>query len=347
MQSICISNIFIIMMEIISVNDPLDPRIVKHASYADCLIQTSSGTIECSKILLAARSQFFHRIFTQKHNEGKFVNLVFIDSSYEAVQCAVDAILGGKVTVKGKNNRRVKYLLRKWEVNFNSDDDVSKVSDAEKSEECRIPESSLIGANIEKENEKKRTRPDSESSADGKACQEVDKESDTNIDSDPVEPSDDDSTMDWTKTTSGVDVATFQHIVIKGKNNKHKYLCNICKESCTMYDQARKHFYMKHKDYSAAKNILIDAEFERKLIDTSLVEIRKLLASKKETERNLLSELNELSNKGSETMEKINAVSMQDLEGAPTLERKKKTTLESFAELKKVISSIKQNYLSD
>ena len=135
--------------------------------------------------------------------------------------------------------------------------------------------------------------------------------------------------------------------MIKGKNNKHKYLCNICKESCTMYDLARKHYYMKHKDYSTVKNILIDADFERKLIDTSLVEIRKLLASKMETERNLLSELNELSNKGSETMEKINAVSMQDLEGAPTLERKKKITLESFSELKKVICSIKQNYLSD
>ena len=49
--------------------------------------------------MLAAQSNFFHNIFSQKHN-------VLTDCSYDAVRSAVDVILGMEVVATSKNINR-------------------------------------------------------------------------------------------------------------------------------------------------------------------------------------------------------------------------------------------------
>ena len=114
-----------------SVNESVNERVVKHAAYTECLLQTNSGTIECSKILLATRSHFFHNIFSQKHNVGKFVNIVLTDCSYDAFKSAFDVIFGMEVVSTLKNINRVKYLLNKWQVKIKLVPTPSGVSDLE------------------------------------------------------------------------------------------------------------------------------------------------------------------------------------------------------------------------
>ena len=65
-----------------------------------------------------------------------------------------------------------------------------------------------------------------------------------------------------------------------------------------MYGFAQKHYYSKHKDYATTKNILVDAGFEKKIVENSVAEIRKIVTTKKSvTGRNIESELEEFSNK--------------------------------------------------
>ena len=84
--------------------------------------------------MLATRSSFFHNIFTHKQNEGKSVNVVLIDCSFEAVKTAVDVILGLRVVVPVKNANRVKHLLNKWQVKFSADADGVGVSETSSEE---------------------------------------------------------------------------------------------------------------------------------------------------------------------------------------------------------------------
>ena len=108
-----------------------------------------------------------------------------------------------------------------------------------------------------------------------------------------------------------------------------------------MYGLVKKHFFQNHKDFTSISKILIDAEFERKIIDSSLTEIRKLVKhSKADADRNLQVELDELSVKIAKVVEKVKSITKEDLEGAPTLERRKHSTLASLTELGKVISNI-------
>ena len=170
-----------------------------------------------------------------------------------------------------------------------------------------------------------------------KACKEADS---------PVDPrssmgSDVDSLLDWTNTTSDVDVTSFRHTVIKRDGKKFKYKCDLCDNTCNMYGLAKKHFFQNHKNFTYASKILVDAEFERKIIDSSLTEIRKLLKdSKAETDRNVQTELDELTAKISKEVEKVKSITEENLEGAPTLERRKQSTLASFTKLERVISNI-------
>ena len=52
------------------------------------------------------------------------------------------------------------------------------------------------------------------------------------------------------------------------------------------------------------------------------------------------SELDELTAKISKVIEKVQFITVENLEGAPTLERRKHSTLASFTELERVISNI-------
>ena len=153
--------------------------------------------------------------------------------------------------------------------------------------------------------------------------------------------SDVDSLLDWTNTTSDVDVTSFRHTVIKHDSKKFKYKCDLCDNTCNMYGLAKKHFFQNHKNFTYASKILVDAEFERKIIDSSLTEIRKLLKdSKAETDRNVQTELDELTAKISKEVEKVKSIKEENLEGAPSLERRKQSTLASFTELERVINNI-------
>ena len=197
-----------------SVNESVNERVVKHAAYTDCLLQTNSGTIECSKILLATRSHFFHNIFSQKHNVGKFVNIVLTDCSYDAFKSAVDVIFGMEVVSTLKNINRVKYLLNKWQVKIKLVPTPSGVSDLENKSEWKR-DSRVHFAEIA-ENE---VNPKSAKAS---------KEADSQVDARSSKASDVDSLLNWTDTTSAVDLTSFRHTVIKRYGNKFKYKCDLC-----------------------------------------------------------------------------------------------------------------------
>ena len=199
-----------------SANESVNERVVKHASYTDCLLQTNSGTIECSKILLATRSHFFHNIFSQKHNVGKFVNIVLTDCSFDAVKSAVDVILGMEVVSTLKNINRVKYLLNKWQVKIKLVS-TSGVSDLEDKSEGKqkskvhfppVAENKVDDSDIPI----KRTRINE--FTDPKSAKEP-KEADSHVDTrSPKCPDDVDSLLDWTNTTSDVDLTSFHDTMI-------------------------------------------------------------------------------------------------------------------------------------
>ena len=259
-------------METISAKDSAHENVVKkHPAYTDCLLQTSLGTIESSKVMLASRSSFFHNIFTHKQNEGKSVNVVLIDCSFEAVKIAVDVILGLKVVVPMKNANRVKHLLNKWQVKFSADADGAGVSETS-SEQVKSTVDGAKSIVIDKDTgfkQRKRGRSEEASTSD---AVEVSKEQaiDLATVSSEIEDGDDDSLMNWTKTSSDVDVSMFKHKVIKRHSKGFKYKCDICGEICNMYGLVKKHFYKHHKDLTPVISILKDVDFEKKIIDTSL-----------------------------------------------------------------------------
>ena len=99
-------------------------------------------------------------------------------------------------------------------------------------------------------------------------------------------------------TSSDADVEKFNHTRIHNAKGRCRYKCNICGDICNMYGFAQKHYYSKHKDYATTKNILVDAGFEKKIVENSVAEIRKIVTTKKSvTGRNIESELEEISNK--------------------------------------------------
>ena len=61
------------------------------------------------------------------------------------------------------------------------------------------------------------------------------------------------------------------------------------------------------------------------------------------TDRNIKSELEDISNKILNVKEKINSITTLELEGAPTLERKRNHTLLSYNEIEKEICSINEH----
>ena len=82
------------------------------------MLITSSGTLECSKVLLASRSTFFNKIFNQSHNVGKFANRVFTDCSFEVLKCAMDVIFGLEVKMPLKLTGQFKFILKKWQIKY-------------------------------------------------------------------------------------------------------------------------------------------------------------------------------------------------------------------------------------
>ena len=97
-------------METITASCPRNESVFKNAAYADCVLITSSGTLECSKVLLASRSTFFDKIFNQSHNVGKFVNIVFTDCSFEVLKCAVDIIFRLEMKTPLKLTGQLKFI---------------------------------------------------------------------------------------------------------------------------------------------------------------------------------------------------------------------------------------------
>ena len=114
---------------------------------------------------------------------------------------------------------------------------------------------------------------ESKDSKSAKASKEVDSQ----VDARSSKASDVDSLLDWTNSTSDVDVTSFRHSVIKRDGNKFKYKCDLCDNICNMYGLVKKHFFQTHKDFTNVSKILVDAEFERKIIDSSLTDIGKLV----------------------------------------------------------------------
>ena len=243
------------------------------------------------------------------------MNIVLTDCSFDAVKSAVDVILGMEVVATSKNINRVKHLLNKWQVKIKSLPTPSGVSDMEDKSEGKR-ESRVHFAEIA-ENEVnvsdipiKRTRINE--SKDPKPAK-VSKEEDE-VDARSSKASDADSLLDWTNTTSDVDVTSFHHTVIKRDGNKFKYKCDLCDNICNMYGLVKKHFFQTHKDFTNVSKILVDAEFERKIFDSSLTEIRKLVnKSKAETDRNVQSELDELTAKISKVIEKVQSITVENL----------------------------------
>lgn len=138
--------------------------------------------------------------------------------------------------------------------------------------------------------------------------------------------------MDWTMTSSDVDVDSIHHRVVND-HGKNKYKCCICGQNSNMIDFAR--------------NVLQDADFEKNILETAVSEIRKIVSSKTPCARNLKLELEDLKAKTFNMMEKVKSLTKDDLTGAPTLIRKKETTIESLKELMKEISSIHDVFASN
>ena len=85
----------------------------------------------------------------------------------------------------------------------------------------------------------------------------------------------------------------------------------------------------------------------KKNIETAVSEIRKIVSSKTPCARNLKLELEDLKAKTTNTMEKVKCLTMDDLTGAPTLIRKKETTIESLKDLMEEICSIHDCFVSN
>ena len=332
-------------METITVSDSKNESVLRSSSYIDCLLVTSSGTLECSKILLASRSMFFHKIFTLKHNVGKFVNIVLTDCSFQVLKFAVDVILGLEVKINSNLLGKLKFILNKWQIDYIIGDNATKESDS------GIPNVADREQEVERVKRFRReefdeSNPSEIEEPDNRNEVELPVHKETEDDVPELNTGDDlDSETDWTMTSDDVDVDRIYHSRITlGKKRRCIYKCNICNETCNMFEFAKKHYYQKHKDYARCRKVLIDADFEKQIITASVAEIRKLVISKKlVTDRNIKSELEDISNKILNVKEKINSITTLELEGAPTLERKRNHTLLSYNEIEKEICSINEH----
>ena len=85
--------------------------------------------VECSKILLASRSEYFHQMFTRKENQEKICHIIILDSSFEAVKCAIHPSMDRKKTLNEKLKKRVQFLLTKFNVDHMIDGKSSEVGD--------------------------------------------------------------------------------------------------------------------------------------------------------------------------------------------------------------------------
>ena len=327
-------------MESICVKGSANTDVFNHPSYNDCVILANSGFVECSKILLASRSQYFHQMFTRKENQEKICHVIILDSSFEAVKCAIDIMYGQKKTLNEKLKKRVQFLLTKFKVDYMIDGKCSEASDMSKP--AKKPSSALS-------NEPSTAPRDDSVPIPAKQLRQEIHHEDSGAGTSQIRDSggesistecfyEKNSEMDWTMTSSDVDVDSIHHRIVND-HGRNKYKCCICGQNFNMIDFARKHYFDNHKDLKKSRNVLHDADFEKN-IETAVSEIRKIVSSKTPCARNLKLELEDLKAQTTNIMEKVKSLTMDDLMGAPTLIRKKETTIESLKELLKEICSI-------
>lgn len=344
--------------------------IVDNPAYKDCFLYTACGKyIATSKLCLAMRSKFFHQVFILNHNQGN-VNIFMFEFPYEIVKLALDVILGADVNVPVKQRGRLKFMLNKLKVKF----DIKTVTESaqptiekaisEQNHEQQIVDSSdppigmQVNDSLEEQISPVSSKPgltSSQSTMDGKEehlkhdegkqtkCdkgelskqyQHASKKT-METDSDCLNRTNcsESSLLNWTNTTSAIDLDRIDHTTIVGQIAE-KYMCLKCKATCNYFRLAEKHFHREHKEFTAFRTLLMDADFERKILETRYEEIKKYISINKSTADGKMSlELRQMHQKICEIMEKFDKVSRSEIEGAPTLIRKKHSMLKMLDEL--------------
>ena len=343
---------------------PENTGIMGNPAYADCFIYTACGNfIATSKVSLATRSSYFHQIFIQEHNKGN-VNVFMFEFSHELVQLALDVTFGSEVNVTVKQSGRLKFLLNKLKIKFEAKTTTAAVQQVERpysilgqeeeraklQEEQRAKERAKVEeeeqAKVEEEErvkvEEERLRVEEERAKNKQEQQEILEEERARIEEElakneqqaeveqekpPHSDHSKSSLLNWTETTSDIDLENICHIRITGESGE-KYMCQKCKATFNYFRIAQKHWHREHKDFTKFRTLLIDTEFERKILEARCEEISKYIVLKKPTnDANLSTELRRMHEKVFEIMEKFDQVKRVDLDGAPTLIRKKHSML--------------------
>ena len=339
------------MMECFQRKGPEDAGIMNNPAYGDCFIYTACGNfIATSKLSLAKRSSYFHQIFSQEHNKGK-VSICMFEFSREIVKLALDVTFGSEVNVTVKQSGRLKFLLNRLKIKFEAKTTTAAVQQNEtpasilgnqEEERAELQEEERTKHEEEraKVEEEKRTKNEQEQQEEQESeCARNREELAKNEHYQPADveqekqPQSNSSLFNWTETTSDIDLENIFHIRITGQKGE-KYLCIKCKATSNYYRLAEKHWNCEHKDFAKFRTLLIDSEFERKILESRCEEIHKKIVLKKLTDDgNLSMELRRMHEKVYEIMEKFDQVKRDDLKGAPTLIRKKHSMLKMLDDI--------------
>ena len=342
---------------------PENAGIMGNPAYADCFIYTACGNfIATSKLSLATRSSYFHQIFIQEQNKGN-VNVFMFEFSHEIVQLALDVTFGSEVNVTVKQSGRLKFLLNKLKIKFEAITTTAAVQQVERpysilgqeEERAKLQEEQRVKnkeeqAKVEEEEqakveEEERAKVEEERAKNKQEQQEIleeeerarieqelakneqEQQAEVEQEKQPHSDHSKSSLLNWTETTSDINVENICHTRITGQKGE-KYMCIKCKATSNYFRLAQKHWNREHKDFTKFRTLLIDTEFERKILEARCAEISKYIVLKKPTnDANLSMELRRMHEKVYEIMEKFDQVKRLDLDGAPTLIRKKHSML--------------------
>ena len=333
---------------------PENTGIMDNPAYADCFIYTACGNfIATSKLSLATRSSYFHQIFIQEHNKGK-VSICMFEFSREIVKLALDVTFGSEVNVTAKQSGRLKFLLNKLKIKFEAKTttavqrDERTSSTLEQEKEAKIQEEERTKSEEERgkleEEEPAKVGEDDEAKNEQEQQERLKEEEPIRIieqqQQAEVEHKIQDqhshsnsSLLNWTETTSDIDVDNICHTRITGQKGE-KYMCVKCKVTSNYFRLAEKHWNFEHKDFTRFRTLFIDSEFERKILESRCEEIYKKIVLKNPTsDPNLSLELKRMHEKVFEIMEKFDQVKRVDLKGAPTLIRKKHSMLKMLDDI--------------
>ena len=311
-------------------------EVADNPAYSDCFIYTACGNcIATSKLRLAIRSTFFHDLFVLKHNFGN-VNIFMFEFSYEVVKQAIDIIQGKQVDVGAKQKGRLKFLLTKLKVKFETKHSQNMPSN----EDSEFDDGVALEKTVDKEVLNPSSQPGaSHLEADNLELEDIHKIKEMDI-TEARENEENDGEgealkglADWTATTSEQNLDLIEHKLISG-NKGDKYSCSNCKVTSKYFELAKKHFHHYHKDFKDFRKLLVDTEFERKIKETRIKEISSFIDNSSSAERKKLClEIKEICGQIDKLIEAFDKIKKSDLDGAPTLTRKKKSVMKMLLDL--------------